>query len=100
MIMQIILAILLLSPLVGSLLNGLIIRSPSARLSGTIATVAALVSFLCAIVLTSSVMSGNIVEMSWLWFGAGSFKANWGFRFDQLTSVMALVVTGIGTLIH
>lgn len=98
--MQIILAILLLSPLVGSLLNGLIIRSPSARLSGTIATVAALVSFLCAIVLTSSVMSGNIVEMSWLWFGAGSFKANWGFRFDQLTSVMALVVTGIGTLIH
>src|ERR1043165_1798342 len=34
------------------------------------------------------------------WFESGLFKVNVGFQVDALTSVMLLVVTGIGFLIH
>lgn len=33
-------------------------------------------------------------------FGAGEFRIDWGFRIDALSAVMALVVTGVGLLIH
>jgi NADH-quinone oxidoreductase subunit L len=32
--------------------------------------------------------------------GLGRFVADWGFRFDPLTVVMVLIVTGVGSLIH
>jgi NADH-quinone oxidoreductase subunit L len=35
----------------------------------------------------------------WRWFSVGSFKVPFGFQVDQLTSVMLLVVTGVGLLI-
>jgi len=98
--MQTLFLILLLAPLVGSIINGLVWRSGSAKLSGAVATSAAFLSFCCALVLFGQVASDSPIEMSWRWFEAGSFAIRWGFRFDQLTSVMALVVTGIGTLIH
>jgi NADH-quinone oxidoreductase subunit L len=34
------------------------------------------------------------------WIAAGGFVANFGFYLDQLSLVMALVVTGVGFLIH
>ena len=34
------------------------------------------------------------------WIVSGSFKASVSFNFDELTAVMALVVTGVGFLIH
>src|SRR5512137_193082 len=34
------------------------------------------------------------------WIASGSFAANFSFAFDQLSAVMALVVTGVGLLIH
>src|SRR5690242_12216513 len=34
------------------------------------------------------------------WFESGLFKVNVGFQVDALTSVMLLVVTGIGFVIH
>src|ERR1043165_5813926 len=34
------------------------------------------------------------------WFESGLFKVNIGFQVDALTSIMLLVVTGIGFLIH
>ena len=34
------------------------------------------------------------------WIVSGSFHASFAFAFDELTAVMALVVTGVGFLIH
>jgi NADH-quinone oxidoreductase subunit L len=34
------------------------------------------------------------------WISAGRFQADVSFRFDPLTAIMALVVTGVGLLIH
>ena len=36
----------------------------------------------------------------WPWFEAGSFHVDIALRFDALTAVMALVVTGVGAFIH
>src|SRR5215469_11568240 len=36
----------------------------------------------------------------WRWIEAGSFKVDVALRFDALTAVMVLVVSGVGTLIH
>ena len=38
--------------------------------------------------------------MLWPWIEAGSFKVDVALRFDALTAVMVLVVSGVGTLIH
>jgi NADH-quinone oxidoreductase subunit L len=34
------------------------------------------------------------------WFTTGAFRANFGLTFDHLSGTMALVVTGVGFLIH
>jgi NADH-quinone oxidoreductase subunit L len=36
----------------------------------------------------------------WPWIEAGAFKVDVALRFDSLTAVMVLVVSGVGTLIH
>jgi NADH-quinone oxidoreductase subunit L len=40
-----------------------------------------------------------VVVDFWQWFSVGSFQVPFGFQVDQLTTVMLLVVTGVGLLI-
>lgn len=99
--MSIVLIIMLLLPLLGAITNGLVIRSTCPKKSGTIATLAAGASFLMALILWIHYLRTETpVEISFDWFAAGGLNLTWGFSFDALTAVMALVVTGIGSLIH
>jgi NADH-quinone oxidoreductase subunit L len=41
-----------------------------------------------------------LVKTLFSWISAGRFSAEMSFHFDPLTAVMALVVTGVGFLIH
>ncbi len=34
------------------------------------------------------------------WFAMGGVKANWALRFDTLTAIMVMVVTGISAMVH
>lgn len=34
------------------------------------------------------------------WFGIGNLNVKWSLAFDQLSAVMCLLITGVGTLIH
>lgn len=34
------------------------------------------------------------------WMPAGELQINWGFQLDQLSMLMVLVITGVGSLIH
>ena len=34
------------------------------------------------------------------WMAAGGLRVDWAFQLDQLSVLMALVITGVGTLIH
>jgi len=88
-------------PLVGAFFNGLVLKTKHPRRAGVIATGFAAASFVCAILLFLSLEhTGSAIQFTREWFTIGSTKVEWGFRFDHLTAVMALIITGIGTLIH
>jgi len=96
-----ILGLMILLPLAGSILNGLILRTPFPKRAGVIGTLFAGGSFVCAVLLWVNLMSTHTpVAASTHWVDAGALHLDWAFRFDWLTAVMALVVTGIGTVIH
>jgi NADH-quinone oxidoreductase subunit L len=54
----------------------------------------------CASALPDLLESGPVSKKLFAWISAGSFSAEAGFLFDRLSAVMALVVTGVGFLIH
>ena len=63
------------------------------------------VSFLLALASFAGLASappaaGPLIKTLFRWIGAGGFSADFAFRFDPLSAVMVLVVTGVGLLIH
>jgi NADH-quinone oxidoreductase subunit L len=90
-----------LFPLIGFLINGIIGKYLPKALTGWIATVAILASFITTLYVFMNLDAGNAVTIDlfqWIAFS----KVNIGFSFliDPLTVVMLLVITGIGFLIH
>lgn len=102
---QALIAILLLSPLVGFFLNGVRFRSQNYILAGAIATGAVLISFACSVLLMltlidSPVESRRLVANYFEWITVGNFKISAGFVVDQISAIMILIITGVGSLIH
>jgi NADH-quinone oxidoreductase subunit L len=98
--------VLLIAPLVGFLINGLFGKwlKGNEKLSGGIGALAVLVSLICSIIAFVSVKNGNMLEgqagFVYSWISSESFNVNIGFHVDALTTVMLLVITGVGFLIH
>ena len=98
--------VLLVSPLVGFLINGLFGKwlKGNEKLSGTIGSLAVLVSLICSVIVFVSVQGGTTLEgnegVVYQWISGGILKVNIGFHVDALTTVMLLVITGVGFLIH
>ena len=100
--------VLLVAPLVGFLINGLLGLSKNKGLKGNeqligwIGSLAVLVSLVCSIIAFASLHGGAAPfdETLYEWITGESFAFNIGFRVDALTSVMLLVITGVGFLIH
>lgn len=98
-------AILLIAPVLGFLFNGLRFRSSNAYLAGGVATAAATVSFICSVLLFRK-LSGlqgheRLIETSFFdWIMVGDLKVKAGFVVDSISSVMILIITGVGSLIH
>ncbi|WP_415063676.1 NADH-quinone oxidoreductase subunit L [Bdellovibrio sp.] len=98
-------ALLILSPFVGFLINGLRYKKHSANLAGVIATTAIAISFISAVLLVVDVVAmpaeaRKIAVTFFEWMAVDKFKINAGFVVDQISSIMILVITGVGTLIH
>ncbi|KPV52295.1 NADH-quinone oxidoreductase subunit L, partial [Kouleothrix aurantiaca] len=100
-----------LFPFLGFLLNTFVIRNE--RQAGLLASAMVALSFIAtiaSIVVLQSLQGGgaegaegasqHIDFVLWEWMTIGSFRVPFGFLFDQLTAVMALLVTGVGGLIH
>ncbi|GAB4212705.1 MAG: NADH-quinone oxidoreductase subunit L [Roseiflexaceae bacterium] len=90
-------------PLLGFLLNTFFIRRGQA--AGAIASAAVVLSFLAtlgaiAVLQAQPVEPKRIDFFVWEWISIGNFRVPFGFLFDQLTAVMALLVTGVGAIIH
>ncbi len=102
---QILIAILLLSPVVGFLLNGLRFKSANYVLAGGIATGAVFISFICSLLLFLDLVAmpaenRRIAAEFFTWIAVDNLKVNAGFVVDQISSIMILIITGVGTLIH
>jgi NADH-quinone oxidoreductase subunit L len=102
---HILIAILLLSPVVGFLINGVRYKSQNYLAAGAIATAAVFISFICAVTLFIELLglppeSRRIVEGYFEWIAVDKFSVNASFVVDQISSIMILIITGVGTLIH
>jgi NADH-quinone oxidoreductase subunit L len=98
-------ATLLLAPLIGFLINGLRFRSPKGVLAGTVATLAAATSFVAALSLYAQLLARSEEARSlrvvfFNWIDTADLNVNAGFVVDQISVIMILVITGVGTLIH
>ncbi|MBI2605621.1 MAG: NADH-quinone oxidoreductase subunit L [Deltaproteobacteria bacterium] len=102
------LGLMLALPLAGFLVNGVAAlggRKVSAKLAGTIASAAIFGSFLIAVSkfleLRAAEESARIAsETVFQWITVGDFSLPFKLTVDPLGSVMTLVVTGVGFLIH
>jgi NADH-quinone oxidoreductase subunit L len=90
---------ILLFPLMGAILNGVLkLRSPY---NGAIGTAACLASFVLSLIAFLNLKAGTVLfDPGYLWFEAGHVKVQMAFELSSFMSVMLLVITGIGTLIH
>jgi proton-translocating NADH-quinone oxidoreductase chain L len=93
---------LVFSPLLGSLCGGFFGRYLGSRGAGIITTGSVLFSAICSLFGFYEVaLSGNIVSIPLqTWFSCELFDGGWGFYFDTLTVVMAVVVTVVSSLVH
>jgi len=96
-----------LLPLLGFIINGLGQRSFSKALIGLIGSGVVLLSFILSISVFWEVYTarqaggdGRFTEEIFHWFSVGSLQVNLSFLVDPLSSIMLLIITGIGFLIH
>src|SRR5437868_14198736 len=104
-----------LFPDAGFVINGLFGKRMSKTMVGLIACTAVLISFIVAAGAVLQLLQLDPAHRShtvklYEWINAGPahtsegplarFQVDWGFLLDPLSSIMILVVTGIGFLIH
>jgi NADH-quinone oxidoreductase subunit L len=95
--------IMLLAPLFGAALNGLVLRKAPKIVSHLVAVAAMAISFAAALMTFLDMMKTGGEAKTYLafdWLDAGGFHAPFKYIVDRLSGLMMLVVTGIGTLIH
>lgn len=102
---DLLMAILILSPLVGFLINGFRYKKHSGNVAGSIATAAVFISFISAILLVVELVgmpveSRRIAVSFFKWIAIDKLSIDAGFVVDQISAIMILVITGVGTLIH
>ncbi|MBI2939951.1 MAG: NADH-quinone oxidoreductase subunit L [Chloroflexi bacterium] len=95
----------LLFPFLGFLFNALLSRAFPRGLSGIVASLAVGLSFVVALTtfLALSALPGSQqfhAVTLWTWLVAGDLNVRIGLLVDPLSSLMLLVVTGVGFLIH
>lgn len=92
-----------LFPLLGFLVNGFFGKKLSKSLSGSIASIAVLASFIVSVLafieLNGSTNKSNVIDV-FSWINAGDLKIPFQFLYDNLSSLFLLIITGIGFLIH
>lgn len=98
-------AILLLSPFIGFLLNGVRFRSDNANLAGGIATAAVFISFICSVLLFVQLTGlppdqRSLTAGFFNWIQVDKLTINASFVVDQISAIMILIITGVGSLIH
>jgi len=96
-------ALIPLFPLIGFLINGFFGKKISKGLSGTIASLSILASFILSILVFTELQASTVKEHVvnvFSWINSGSLQIPFEFLVDPLSSWFLLIITGIGFLIH
>ncbi|WP_407403195.1 NADH-quinone oxidoreductase subunit L [Chryseobacterium sp.] len=93
---------IILLPLLGFLINGLFGKNLPKIVVGSLATLAVFGSFCIAVSIFMNMNSESqpVVIKAFEWFRVNGIQVNFGFQIDQLSLLMVMVITGIGSLIH
>lgn len=97
---------IVLFPLLGFLINGFFGRKiKNEAIVGGIGTLAVASSFIIALLIFFEMLGMPAEERKQIvtvfqWISAGSFSVNVAYQVDQLSVLMTLIVTGVGSLIH
>lgn len=102
---HVLLGILLLAPVFGFLFNGFRFRNSNGVLAGVVATTAVAVSFLCALSFFFQLIGLPSEERHlrveyFQWLSLSGLEIPVSFVVDQLSILMVLIITGVGSLIH
>ncbi|MGV3709699.1 MAG: NADH-quinone oxidoreductase subunit L [Gemmatimonas sp.] len=99
-----------LLPLIGAVINGLVSLQPSdSAASKTVPSLIGPGVLLAAFGLTAAIfmqmvgageLSAPFIRTYASWVPLDMIRFNWGVQLDQLSILMCLIITGIGTLIH
>jgi NADH-quinone oxidoreductase subunit L len=97
------LALIPLLPFAGFLINSLLGKRLPKTMSGGVACLAMLASFAISAMSVYTVVNTTepwIEQTLFRWIPSGDLQVPMQFRLDHLSSLMILVITGIGSLIH
>ena len=96
--------LILLLPLFGAVFNGIGgLFFPALRregLIGFVGTVLVTIPFLLVVYLFAGFQGEPEIATFHTWMATGDLSVAFAYRIDQLSLVMALIVTGVGALIH
>ncbi len=97
------LPVIVLLPLAGFLLNGLLGPRLGRGFVSVVGCALPLLAFAAAVRCSVLLLGGDgtpLVASSYVWAQVGGQTLGVDFWFDRLSAVMALIVTGVGSLIH
>ncbi|MGB3541369.1 NADH-quinone oxidoreductase subunit L [Rubrivirga sp.] len=102
--MELLVRLILLPPLLMAAFNGMMgLFSPGWRkqetLIGVLGTAAVLVPFVVTCMLFFGFENPEVVRY-FTWLAAGDLQVDFAYRIDQLSLLMTMIITGVGTLIH
>lgn len=98
--------LVVLLPLIGAVLNGLIgWRIKNEKVIGTIGSATVGISFIISVLIFIEMLGRDTLARIeaveyFRWIVAGGLDTSFAYQVDQLSIVMTLVVTGVGFLIH
>ena len=93
---------IVLLPLIGFVINGLFGKRLPKTLVGGLATLVVFAAFLISVSIFIGFPADGtpVIVKAFEWFTIGGIQVNFGFQIDQLSLMMMMIVTGIGSLIH
>ena len=93
---------IILLPLAGFLINGLFGKKLPKVFVGGLATFVVFAAFCIAvsIFLGFNADQPPVIVRAFEWFTINGMQVNFGFQIDQLSLMMIMIITGIGSLIH
>ncbi len=93
--------LVLLTPLAGFLINALFGRLLPRRVVGWVGAGSIGLAFVFALVILAQVLGGQKLDQTYFtWWQSGDFNVPFNLYVDAVSTLMILVITGVGFLIH